>query len=83
MYVDSLNLGRIVPNCPQIRPAITLSVVPKVFGYTLETVTATKRVLKKIHNIVSSTACTSASEIALFFFVVVLLYVREVSRTLS
>jgi len=35
MYVDSLNIRRTVPNCPQLAPAIALSVVPTVFGYKL------------------------------------------------
>jgi len=34
MYVDCLNLRRTVPNCPQLTPAMGLSVVPTIFGYT-------------------------------------------------
>jgi hypothetical protein len=33
MYVDSWNSRRTVLNCPQLTPAIALSVVPTVFGY--------------------------------------------------
>jgi hypothetical protein len=36
MYVDSLNLRQTVPNCPQLTPAIALSVVPSMFGYKCE-----------------------------------------------
>jgi len=35
MYVDSLNLRRTIPNGPQLTPAIALSVVPTMLGYTL------------------------------------------------
>jgi hypothetical protein len=34
MSVDSLNVRRTVPNCPQLTPAIALYVVPTIFGYT-------------------------------------------------
>jgi hypothetical protein len=34
MYVDSLNLRQTVPKC-QLTPAIALSVVPTMFGYTI------------------------------------------------
>jgi len=36
MYVDSLNLRWTVSNCPQLTPAIALSVVPTMFGYKCE-----------------------------------------------
>jgi len=41
MYIDSLNLRRTVPNCPQLTPAITLSGVPTVFDYTVLHYTST------------------------------------------
>jgi hypothetical protein len=31
MHVDSLNLSRTIPNCPQLTPAIALSVLPTMF----------------------------------------------------
>jgi len=34
MYVDSLNLRRTGPNCPQLTPTIALSVVPTMFATT-------------------------------------------------
>jgi len=37
MYVDSLHLRRTVPNCPQLTPAVALSVVPTALGYKGET----------------------------------------------
>jgi hypothetical protein len=35
IYAGSLNVRRTVPNCPQLKPAIVLSVVPTMFGYKL------------------------------------------------
>ena len=34
MYADSLNLIRTVPNWPQLTPAIALSVLLTMFGYS-------------------------------------------------
>ena len=35
MYAVGLNLRRTVPNCPQLMPAVALTVVPTIFAYTL------------------------------------------------
>jgi hypothetical protein len=48
MYIDCLNLRRTVPNCPQLKPTIALSVVPTMLGYTY----ILTDVRSKYHNIV-------------------------------